>query len=201
LASIINASNSGFGGIVSTGDSSGVLQLQTAGTAALTIDTSQNATFAGTLTATGRLASSSMPTGSVLQVVSMTTTTGTNSTTTAYVDTAVTLSITPSSSSNKILVIYNLNGMYKSATSSSNSIGFNLVRGATSLGDFGLYFGSTGTALATVGSSGVGMYLDSPSTTSSTTYKVQIKNMTNASFVGINVSGDISSMTLMEIKG
>jgi hypothetical protein len=42
LASQINASNSGFGGIVSTGDSSGVLQLQTAGTAALTIDTSQN---------------------------------------------------------------------------------------------------------------------------------------------------------------
>ncbi len=42
MASQINASNSGFGGIVSTGDSSGVLQLQTAGTAALTIDTSQN---------------------------------------------------------------------------------------------------------------------------------------------------------------
>ena len=42
MASQINASNSGFGGIVSTGDSSGVLQLQTAGTTALTIDTSQN---------------------------------------------------------------------------------------------------------------------------------------------------------------
>ena len=42
MASIINASNSGFGGIVSTGDSSGQLQLQTAGTTAVTIDTSQN---------------------------------------------------------------------------------------------------------------------------------------------------------------
>jgi hypothetical protein len=41
LASQINASNSGFGGIVSTGDSSGELQLQAAGTTALTIDTSQ----------------------------------------------------------------------------------------------------------------------------------------------------------------
>jgi hypothetical protein len=49
LASIINASNSGFGGIVSTGDSSGQLQLQTAGTTAVTIDTSQNVTLAGTL--------------------------------------------------------------------------------------------------------------------------------------------------------
>ena len=49
MASQINASNSGFGGIVSTGDSSGVLQLQTTGTTALTIDTSQRAAFvAGT---------------------------------------------------------------------------------------------------------------------------------------------------------
>ena len=49
MASQINASNSGFGGIVSTGDSSGVLQLQTTGTTAVTIDTSQRAAFvAGT---------------------------------------------------------------------------------------------------------------------------------------------------------
>jgi pectate lyase len=183
--------------VVIAGNTSGTITLDApavAGTTTLTLPATS-----GTVLTNGT--NTNFPAGSVLQVVSMTTTTGTNSTTTAYVDTAVTLSITPSSSSNKILVIYNLNGMYKSATSSSNSIGFNLVRGATSLGDFGLYFGSTGTALATVGSSGVGMYLDSPSTTSSTTYKVQIKNMTNASFVGINTSGDISSMTLMEIKG
>jgi hypothetical protein len=50
LASQINASNSGFGGIVSTGDSSGVLQLQTVGTTAITVDTSQNTTLAGKLT-------------------------------------------------------------------------------------------------------------------------------------------------------
>jgi hypothetical protein len=57
LASIINASNSGFGGIVSTGDSSGVLQLQTAATTAVTIDTSQNVgigTSSFALSAAGR---------------------------------------------------------------------------------------------------------------------------------------------------
>jgi hypothetical protein len=42
LASVLNASNTGFGGLVSTGDSSGQLQLQTANTTAVTIDTSQN---------------------------------------------------------------------------------------------------------------------------------------------------------------
>ena len=55
MASQINASNSGFGGIVSTGDSSGVLQLQTVGTTAVTLDTSQNATFAGKVTSAGAL--------------------------------------------------------------------------------------------------------------------------------------------------
>lgn len=52
MASTINASNTGFGGIVQTGDSSGQLQLQTAGTTAVTIDTSQNVGI-GTTTTTG----------------------------------------------------------------------------------------------------------------------------------------------------
>lgn len=46
MASIINASSSGSGGIVQTADASGVLQLQTNGTVALSIDTSANITFA-----------------------------------------------------------------------------------------------------------------------------------------------------------
>ena len=40
MASIINAATSG--GLISTGDTSGQLQLQTAGTTALTVDSSQN---------------------------------------------------------------------------------------------------------------------------------------------------------------
>ena len=42
MASSLNASNSGAGGLISTADASGVLQLQTASTTAVTIDTSQN---------------------------------------------------------------------------------------------------------------------------------------------------------------
>ena len=55
MSSIINASNTGFGGVITTGDSSGQLQLQTAGTTAVTLDTSQNATFAGKVTSAGAL--------------------------------------------------------------------------------------------------------------------------------------------------
>ena len=52
MASIINADNgsvSGVSGLKYSADSSGVLVLQTNGTTALTIDTSQNVTFAGTV--------------------------------------------------------------------------------------------------------------------------------------------------------
>ena len=46
MTTTINASNSGSGGLIQTADASGVLALQTAGTTAVTIDTSQNVTFA-----------------------------------------------------------------------------------------------------------------------------------------------------------
>jgi hypothetical protein len=46
MTTTINASNSGSGGLVQTADASGILALQTAGTTAVTIDTSQNVTFA-----------------------------------------------------------------------------------------------------------------------------------------------------------
>ena len=44
MASIINAATSG--GLITTADTSGILQLQTAGTTAVTVDASQNVTFA-----------------------------------------------------------------------------------------------------------------------------------------------------------
>ena len=46
MASTINAITAGVGGIVTSADASGVLALQTAGTTAVTIDASQNVTFA-----------------------------------------------------------------------------------------------------------------------------------------------------------
>jgi len=42
MTTTINASNSGSGGLVQTADASGILALQTAGTTAVTVDTSQN---------------------------------------------------------------------------------------------------------------------------------------------------------------
>lgn len=58
MASTINADNgvsSGSAGLKESADSSGVLALQTNGTTALTLDTTQNATFAATTRTLGYL--------------------------------------------------------------------------------------------------------------------------------------------------
>ena len=55
MASIINASSTGSGGLISTGDASGVLQLQNNGSATLTMDTSGNVGI-GTSSPQGKLA-------------------------------------------------------------------------------------------------------------------------------------------------
>jgi hypothetical protein len=46
MSSSINASTASGGGVITTADASGILQLQTAGVTGLTIDASQNVTFA-----------------------------------------------------------------------------------------------------------------------------------------------------------
>jgi hypothetical protein len=61
MASSINASVSGAGGLISTADNSGILNIQTAGTNAITVSASQNTTFAGTVT---------LPTGTLYPLVS-----------------------------------------------------------------------------------------------------------------------------------
>lgn len=50
MAATISANSAGGGGLVSSGDASGVLALQTAGVTGLTIDASQKVTFANSLT-------------------------------------------------------------------------------------------------------------------------------------------------------
>lgn len=50
MASTINSTTSGAGGLITTGDAANVLKLQTGGTDAVTIDASQNVAVTGDLT-------------------------------------------------------------------------------------------------------------------------------------------------------
>jgi hypothetical protein len=156
-----------------------------------------------TITGSQSIPKSTLPTGSVLQVVNAVYGTGSAGVTTSasFVDTGLTASITPSSSTSKILVTFNLSGIAKNG--GNTAMGVQLVRGSTAILGLNGIAGYEGTT----GYNGVGdigtTYLDSPATTSSTTYKVQALTF-NAGSVYWNqiytASYTVSStITLMEI--
>jgi hypothetical protein len=133
--------------------------------------------------------------GKVLQVVNATYSTDTSTTSTSYVDTGLTATITPSSASNKILIIVS-QAFGKSSTNSYVDI--NLLRAGTSIvSDWvnNLAF-TNNTASAAYGHSL--NYLDSPNTTSATIYKTQFLSPT-ASSVQTQINNSVSSITLIEI--
>lgn len=135
--------------------------------------------------------------GKVLQVVNATTSTTVTSTTSTYADTNLTATITPSSTSSKILVIVHQVGLQKSSQDTYGLL--RLVRGSTQILQFEAQFGNTNsTANNEIGASGCN-YLDSPATTSPTTYKTQIAN--GGGTGGIRAQNGVcsSSITLMEI--
>ena len=143
--------------------------------------------------ASGAVTSATLPTGCVLQVVSTSYTTEVTSTSASFVDTGLTLSITPSSTSNKILVM-----VHQMTRTSDGLHRFNLLRGSTSLEE--QYHGvNTGGGVDSHQSLNIN-FLDSPSTTSATTYKTQMRTNGGVT-VGINNPVAGSTMILMEIAG
>ena len=138
-----------------------------------------------------------LPAGTVLQVVNATYSTSTANSTNTPTDTGLTASITPTSATSKILVIVDQSGVSKN--SSDTAVVIRLLRGASILATFSLYAGQTSsTATSTVGGCGIN-YLDSPATTSSTTYKTQFYSFSNTAQAQVQVAGETSSITLMEI--
>lgn len=187
--------------IVLVGSTSGSCTLQeqaVAGTTVLTLPT-----ISGTvLTSASSVARSQLPAGSVLQVVSTTKTdTFSTATTGSWVDvTGMSVSITPTSSSSKVLVIVDLALALSTVT---DIVQQRLVRGSTAIcvGD------SRGSRNPVSGAAGVissnntnanhtrGFnFLDSPATTSSTTYKIQVFSTTGTKFVN-RCGEDIDSST------
>ena len=139
-----------------------------------------------------------LSTGKVFQVVEGSTTTATTNSTSTYADTTLTATITPTLNTSKILVIANHTTNSKSAVNSGSSMIINLLRGATSLAQ--AHGGYTGTALQVVWGTSTITYLDSPATTSATTYKTQFNNAgAAADGVTVQQNSDRSSILLIEI--
>jgi hypothetical protein len=132
--------------------------------------------------------------GKVLQVVYASYNTDTSSTSATYADTGLTATITPTLATSKVLVLVQQNGCRKEG---NTSINLKLFRGATELLKFAELLGSTATTArnnVAVGAS----YLDSPSTTSATTYKTQFA-ADNGATAYVQNSTSASTITLLEI--
>ena len=136
-------------------------------------------------------------TGAVLQVVQASNSTSLGVSTNSFVDTPFTATITPTSTSSKILVMWNIQ---VHLVGSNKGIGTKLLRGST-----GVYESTSGYdvySAATTNDLRIRpnwSYLDSPSTTSAVTYKVQAK--TYGGTVTLNDVNNASQIILMEIAG
>jgi hypothetical protein len=142
--------------------------------------------------------------GKILQVVYADTTTQTAVNTTTYTDTTITASITPASASSRILILANVQ-FYLDINGAAKGMKIRLLRDSTVVFTDGAGAGNS-SGITALGATAVAqfnrlpvLYVDSPNTTSSTTYKVQGAASVatgTLQFQDINIP---SSIVLMEI--
>ena len=133
----------------------------------------------------------------VVQIVTGTTSTQVSSSVTSFADTGLTATITPTSASNKILVVVTQNGGVKTSGNVDNAISIKLLRGATDIQTFGISVGYTNSLLSLYLSSISTQYLDSPNTTSATTYKTQFANGVAAAAVRLQEGSLVTSTIVL----
>jgi hypothetical protein len=133
----------------------------------------------------------------IVQIVTATTNTTKSTSSSTLVDSNLTATITPTSASNKILVFATQNGCIKEG--SNTSIKLFLRRGATDISymvGYGAYTNSS--AANNIGTVST-VFLDSPATTSATTYKTMVSSEANTAQILVQHAGEASTITLMEI--
>jgi hypothetical protein len=121
-------------------------------------------------TVTYGLTDSDMPSGSVLQVVQATSNSETTPNASWTNITGASVSITPSSTSSKVLITFNTGGM---TNGNPDNISLKILRGSTAIRVSSRYGYQTMSGWAPIPL--FFTYLDSPSTASSVTYTIQIK--------------------------
>lgn len=146
------------------------------------------------------IASTTSTNGTVLQTVYGETSTQTTNNTSTLADTNLTATITPKSSSSKILVTVNHNNCQKSSANSENRGTIQLLRNGTNLKNLtGNLFLYSGTAVRLTGCLST-MYLDSPASTSALTYKTQFSNPNNTAEFVVQYDSSHSTIVLQEIS-
>lgn len=171
-----------------------------AGTASrLAVGTNGQALVANSAAATGLAWTTLTGAPKIAQVVSSSLSLNTTTTSTTYVDvTNFNASITPTSASSKVVVIFDFTGYMSGAPSTIPVTYYQIVRGSTGIytdAQLGLY-GASYTSDITTYPRQTLVYVDSPNTTSSTTYKLQVRG-NNGNVAG--ATGGAATVVLMEV--
>jgi hypothetical protein len=132
----------------------------------------------------------------VLQVVQGTTTSTTTTTSASFVATNLTATITPQSTNSKILI--EVSGALDSAATNSQAVATIYRNNTTNLSNAAGFTNIFSSAGRVIGSAAM-IYLDSPSTTSATTYTVYILGSNGSSIVFPQAG--VATITLVEISG
>jgi len=149
-------------------------------------------TFGGAITA------NNVGAGNVLQVIHSNFTSAISTTSSSLVTTGYSASITPSSTSNKIIVMFGFTGGNNTNTGSGIRLG--IYRGATNLTGTTGYFTWTQTSGVSLGTAI--NYVDSPATTSATTYTIYYGASNGTAYMQANGTSDFPAMLiLMEVAG
>jgi hypothetical protein len=148
----------------------------------------------------------SIPAGKVKQVVQATTSTPVTVSGVTLGDSGLSATITPTSSGSSILVIVSQSFGSSKTSSLYTGGGFKILRGATAIydalsaGNYAGLFLQVGTSGTPAINSRIAMvYLDSPATTSATTYKTQMAGYVVGISMNAQINSTTSSMILVEI--
>jgi hypothetical protein len=136
------------------------------------------------------------------QVVQTTTTTSTTTTSGTYVDaTDVTATITPTSATSKVLVTMNFDILIQGNPTNYLASQVQIVRGSTAVYSDAIFsFYTTGITASTLLNQRISLvYLDSPATTSATTYKLQFLKGSGTTTANVNSFNPKSSVILQEV--
>lgn len=165
----------------------------------LTVGANGTTLVADSSTATGLKWAAAAAGGKVLQVVAATYNTAVTNSTSTYEDTGLTATITPSSASSKVLVLIHQAGCHKSNAANNSAVAIRAFRDATGIGTISADGGYTNSTLQLDFGTVSASILDTPATTSATTYKTQFKSGTALATATVQFSTAMSSIVLMEI--